>query len=111
MEVGEADATIRGNVGWRATMPTIRDASIEFDMVWDTDDDDIGPLRLAFLNRTSIEFAVMDRPINQSGAQGLRVICMITQFNRNEGLEEVITVSIVAKPTYTTDAPSWLIVP
>ena len=40
LEAGEADVTTRGNAGWRATVATLKDGSIEFDMVWDTADDD-----------------------------------------------------------------------
>ena len=33
---------------------------------------------------------------------------MITNFSRNEALEEAITVSVSAKVTYSTSAPTWL---
>lgn len=36
LEAGEADVTTRGNAGWRATIASLKDGSIEFDMVWDT---------------------------------------------------------------------------
>jgi hypothetical protein len=39
---GEADVTTRGNAGWRATVATLKDGSIEFEMVWDTGDADFG---------------------------------------------------------------------
>jgi len=38
LEKGEADVTTRANAGWRATVGTLKDASIEFQMVWDTVD-------------------------------------------------------------------------
>ena len=38
LETGEADVTTRGNQGWRATVATLKDGSIEFEMVWDTSD-------------------------------------------------------------------------
>jgi len=31
---GEADITTRGNSGWRATAPTLRECTVEFQMVW-----------------------------------------------------------------------------
>ncbi len=34
MEAGEADITTRGNNGWRATAPTLRECTVEFQMVW-----------------------------------------------------------------------------
>ena len=33
LEAGEADITTRGNSGWRATAPTLRECSVEFQMV------------------------------------------------------------------------------
>jgi hypothetical protein len=37
-EAGEADVTTRANSGWRATVATLKEASVEFEMVWDTAD-------------------------------------------------------------------------
>jgi hypothetical protein len=111
LEAGEADVTTRGNAGWRATVATLKDGSIEFEMVWDTADDDFAAIRDAFLNRGAIEFAVMDGDITVAGSQGLRATCMVTSFSRNEALEEAITVSVTVKPTYSVTPPSWIVVP
>jgi hypothetical protein len=114
LEAGEADVTTRGNNGWRATVATLKDASVEFDMVWDTEDEDFAAIRDAFLDREAIQFAVMDGGIAVSGSQGLKAFCMVTAFSRNEALEEALMVSVTLKPTYRTDvdeAPSWLVVP
>src|SRR5579885_1704197 len=100
LEAGEADVTTRGNAGWRATVATLKDGSIEFEMVWDTADDDFAAIRDTFLNRGAMEFAVMDGPMNVPGSQGLRATCMVTNFSRNESLEEAITVSVTVKPTF-----------
>ena len=110
LEAGEADVTTRGNNGWRATVATLKDGSIEFEMVWDSDDDDFTAIRDAFLNKTSVEMAVMDGSMATSGSQGLRASFMVTSFSRNEPLEEAITVSVTAKPTYSTNPPEWMTV-
>ena len=108
LEAGEADVTTRGNNGWRATIATLKDASIEFEMVWDSADDDFTAVRDAFLNKAALELAVMDGAMATAGSQGLRASFMITSFSRNEPLEEAITVSVAAKPTYSANPPSWL---
>jgi TP901-1 family phage major tail protein len=110
LEAGEADVTTRNSAGWRATVATLKDGSIEFEMVWDTDDDDFAAIRDAFLNHTAVEFAVMDGGITTPGSQGLRATCMVTSFSRNEALEEAITVSVTVKPTFSTTPPSWMVV-
>jgi TP901-1 family phage major tail protein len=108
LEAGEADVTTRGNNGWRATVATLKDGSIEFEMVWDSEDTDFTAIRDAFLNKTAVELAVLDGDVVDPGSQGLRASFMITSFSRNEPLEEAITVSVTAKPTYSTNPPIWM---
>lgn len=110
LEAGEADVTTRGNAGWRANIATLKDASLEFEMVWDTDDENFTAIRQAFLSSGAVEFAVMDGDIDTSGSQGLRATMSVTSFSRNEPLEEAITVSVSAKPTYAANPPSWMVV-
>ena len=111
LEASEADVTTRGNAGWRATLAALKDASIEFEMVWDTADAAFTAIKDAFFGSTSVEFAVMDGDITVTGVQGLRAEMSITNFSRSEPLEEAISVSVTAKPTYATAAPSWMTVP
>jgi hypothetical protein len=111
LEAGEADVTTRANAGWRATVATLKDGSVEFEMVWDTADDDFTAIRYAFLNHTALEFAVMDGDIATAGSQGLRAACAVTNFSRNEALEEAITVGVTVKPTFSANPPVWMTVP
>lgn len=108
LEAGEADATTRGNNGWRATMATLKDASLEFEMVWDTADANFTAIRNAFLTNTLIKLAVMTDMWAESFNHGLYAHWMITGFSRNEPLEDVITVSVTAKPTYSVNPPLWV---
>ena len=109
LEAGEADVTTRGNGGWRATIATLKDGSLEFEMVWDTADDDFTAIRTAFLTNGNVEFAVLDGPVATSGSQGLRAAMAITNFSRSEPLEEAIKVSVTAKPTYSDHPPEWMV--
>ena len=109
LEAGEADVTTRGNGGWRATIATLKDGSLEFEMVWDTADDDFTAIRTAFLTNGSVEFAVLDGPVATTGSQGLRAAMAITNFSRSEPLEEAIKVSVTAKPTYSDHPPEWMV--
>jgi hypothetical protein len=111
LETGEADATTRGNNGWRATVATLKDGSVEFDMVWDSADDDFTAIRDAFLNKTALEMAVLDGDVAAAGSQGLRASFMVTNFSRNEPLEEAITASVTVKPTYSANPPAWMTTP
>ncbi len=109
--LGEADVTTRGNAGWRATVATLKDGSIEFEMVWDSADTDFTAIRDAFLNKTAVELAVLDGDVVTTGSQGLRASFMVTSFSRNEPLEEAITVSVTMKPTYSDNPPEWMAIP
>jgi hypothetical protein len=111
LETGEADVTTRGNDGWRATVGTLKDAGIEFEMVWDTEDSNFAAFKDAFFDGTPIELLVADGNMGDAGSQGLRAVCRIITFSRSEALEEAITVSVSAKPTYSASPPEWVIGP
>jgi acetylornithine/succinyldiaminopimelate/putrescine aminotransferase len=107
LQTGEADVTTRGNSGWKATAATLKEGSIEFEMVWDTADAGFTAIKNAYFGNTLIGLAAMDGTIATNGSQGLWADCMITNFSRDEALEEAITVKVTAKPTYSTNAPHW----
>ena len=104
LETGEADVTTRGNQGWRATVGTLKEGSVEFEMVWDSDDTGFAAIKNAYFNNTPIALAILDH----ENGEGLDADFSITNFSRNEPLEEAITVSVTAKPTYSTRAPAWV---
>jgi len=111
LEKGQADVSTRGNNGWRANASTLKEGSIEFEIVWKPGDVQVGAIRDAFLNNTSMELLALDGPVATAGSQGLRATCDITSFSRNEPLEEGVTVGVVAKPTLAANPPSWFTAP
>jgi hypothetical protein len=103
LESSEADVTTRGNNGWRATVAALKDASVEFDLVWDTGNAGFTAIKNAYLNGAAIALAILD----DLDGEGLDADFSITSFSRGEPLEEAMTVSVTAKPTYSTRAPQW----
>ena len=93
LEAGEADVTTRANSGWRATAPTLRECTAEFEMVWDPTDAGFTAIKNAFLTAGLVALKILD----QDGGQGPDGDFAITSFSRNEALEEAITVSVTAK--------------
>lgn len=93
LEAGEADVTTRSNSGWRATAPTLRECTVEFEMVWDPTDTGFTAIRTAFLSSGLIALKILDK----AGGQGPDGDFAITSFTRNEPLEEALTVSVTAK--------------
>lgn len=104
LEAGEADVTTRANNGWRASAATLKEAGVEFEMVWDTADAGFTAIKNAYLGNDIIGLQVLDG----TNGQGLQADFMITGFSRSEALEEAITVSVTAKVAYSATAPSWI---
>ena len=97
LEAGEADVTTRGNSGWRAKAPTLRECTVEFEMVWKPGDSGFEAMKDAYLGGTTVELAALDGAKSASGSQGPKGSFSITAFNRKEPLEEAISVSVTAK--------------
>ena len=104
LEKGEADVTTRGNEGWRATVGTLKEGSVEFEMLWDTADAGFNAIQQAYFNDTPLAFAILD---GENG-HGLDADFAVMNFSRTEALEEAMAVSVTIKPTYSTRAPAWV---
>ena len=102
METGEADVTTRAAEGWRLTAATLKDASLEFEMVWDTADAGFKAIKNAYFNNTAIALFASDGDGN-----GLDADFVVTSFSRSEPLEEALTVSVTCTPTLVNRAPTW----
>jgi len=106
LEKAEADVTTRGANGWRQMVSTLKEGSVEFEMVWDPANAAFNAIKAAWFNNTAVALAVLD---DVAGAgQGLDADFTISNFSRNEQLEEAVTVTVTAKPTYSTRAPAWV---
>ena len=103
LETGEADITTRANNGWRATLATLKDGSIEFEMLWETGDAGFNALKTAWATGAEIALAAMDGDIETAGSEGLAGNFTVTNFSRSEPLEEGVTVSVTVKPSSQTD--------
>lgn len=103
IESGDADVTTRAAKGWRASVATLKEATLEFEMNYDTEDEDFGAVQDAFFNNTPLAFFVSD-----GAGNGLDADWVITGFNVEQPLEEATTVSVTAKPTVDTRAPQWV---
>ena len=97
MEAGDADITTRANGGWRGTAPTLRECTAEFEMLWKPSDASFTAIKNAFMTNSTIELAILDQARDIDTAQGPKGSFSITNFSRNESLEEAIVVSVTAK--------------
>lgn len=103
MEKGEADITVRGGNGWRATLGTLKEATLEFTMNLDVADADFDAFHAAFFGNTNIALAVLDAP----SGEGVLADWTVTGFSIEQPLEEAQVVNVTCKPTFITRAPVW----
>jgi hypothetical protein len=107
LETGETDVTTRGGSGWRQTAQTLKDGTVEFEMIHDPGDADFTAIKNAWLNGTNIALAVLDGASSTGGVQGLWADFQITNFSQSQPLEEAMTYSVTAKPARSSVAPEW----
>ena len=103
LESGEADVTTRATEGWKASIATLKEGSLEFGILYDTADADFQAFQSAYFSNTPLALFVSD-----GAGTGLDADFSITGFNIAQNLEEAMTVSVKAKPTASTRAPTWV---
>lgn len=97
MEAGTADITTRANQGWRATAPTLRECTLEFEMLWKPGDAGFEAIKAAYLASGEIALAALTEAHATVNSEGPVGNFSITNFSRSEPLEEGIKVSVTAK--------------
>jgi hypothetical protein len=113
LDKATADVTTRGNGGWRAMVGTLKDGSVEFEMIADPSDENYVAIRAAWLSDTPIQFAVMSGPLTSPpppGSEGLIAVFSVNNVSRAEPLEGAQMASVTMTPTYVNDVdfkPAW----
>lgn len=122
LEKDETDVTTRASGGFKEFVDGLIDATIEFNMLWDSSDADFTAIQGAFFAKTAVEFLVLDGAVVQeqngpavTGNQGLRAVCMIKSFSRSETLGEALMVDVTVRPVKNAappagGPPSWYVV-
>src|SRR5208337_2564504 len=62
LEKGDADVTTRANNGWKASVPTTKEAKLETTLIWDTTDPGFVAIQQAFFQNTAIGVMALDGP-------------------------------------------------
>lgn len=96
LEAGEADITTRDNGGFRATAPTLKECSAEWEMILRDNDSALAAIRTAWRNGTPIPLAILTDKVELDG-DGPVGDFSVTNCTRNEPLEEAITYSVSVK--------------
>ena len=102
---GEADVTTRKAKGWKLSVATLKEASLEITILYDTEDEDFLAFKEAYFSNTPISLFVTD---GDTTAHGLDADFSVTGFTVDQPLEEAVTVKVTAKPTASDRAPVWV---
>jgi hypothetical protein len=109
-EYTEADASIRGDGGLAATLTGLQKIGADFEILWKPSASEFALLLTNFLARIATEFLFLDGPVTPgTGAQGLRVTCLITKLARKEPLDNSLTADISVRRTISANATSWYV--
>ena len=96
-EAGEADVTTRANAGWRGTAATLREATLEFEMLWKLGDTGFDLFQAAYLAGTNVSMAALTGPLATANSDGPFADWSVTNFSRSEPLEEAVKASVTCK--------------
>lgn len=97
-----ADASTRAS-SYRMQVGTLKDLSVEFGMVYDTDDTDMIAFEDAFENDENVEILLLDQLISVTGARGIRLMAQVTNFGDDENLEDIGMVNVTMVPGFAPD--------
>lgn len=123
-----ADVTTRNANGWRQMVPTLKEASIDFQVLWQPDQAVFDDLLTYYISQCPMAFLILDGKLTESTAgyitawiaqtgrcsetgyviTGLFADCAITNFSRNEALEEAVVADVTIQPTVGVGIPQWV---
>jgi len=106
-EDAEADATARGNQGWRVMLQTLRSLTVEVETIWDIESAQLMKLVKAHRDRTPVRVRVLDA----TNGAGVEFLAVVTSVRRQEPLEEVVTATLTLKPAPAPTVPQWVGLP
>jgi predicted secreted protein len=89
-----ADVTTRAHAGWRTQVATLKEATIEFDMLDVVDDPSVALIRQAFFSRQQLHVLCLNGPRDEVGSWGIKSLVEVTRFNRAEQMGQAIVISV-----------------
>lgn len=96
---------------WKGNLPTLKDASLEYEILRTRLLTDHDALRDSFLNDTVIDMALADQAIATSGTEYMRADWLMAEFSRKEPLGGPVTVAIKQVPYVLNNQPGFTAVP
>lgn len=95
LSTDKADISTRAGLGWKQTVPTLKDGTITFSMLWKPADANFTAILTAWLANAELAIFALDGiKTATSGNQGPAGNFTVTNFSRNESLTEALMVDV-----------------
>lgn len=102
----EIEMNLRRNRGVKTVLSGMSDWPIEFDLAHEPAQEDFIAIRDAYLNGTTIDFAVADGNIATPGTFYVRAVCEVIEFPFSPKMKDGDVIKVKAKPSAnSTNAP------
>lgn len=106
LDADESDIGLRSQSGFWVTAAGLIKCSWEWSSIWDPSDTALIALQTNFYARTPTEFLILDEAYTITGAFGIRAMCQVFKFPRQEELSKAMMIDVSIKPTYSGHAPA-----
>jgi hypothetical protein len=93
----ETDVTTRANGGWEATVKTLKNATLTFDMMWKPGDTAFDAIQAAYLADKEVAVGSFDQAKTVTGAQGIVGTWAVTAFDKDDPLDGPQKASVTLK--------------
>lgn len=111
LEKSLADITDRRADGWRLQAGTLKEGTVDLQMIYDPADADFAQFETAFFGNGQLVLAFMDGDCTVAGTyNGLLAAFQVTSFSQPRPLEDAIIVDITLTPVLedgTDSPPQW----
>lgn len=104
-----ADVTTRGGNGFVQEAPTLKNATISFDLILDDTDTGGQSLRTAWLSSGVIGVRCLTGDDAAEASEGLVADMSVVDFTRNEGLRDAVRFSVELAPAISATAPTYVV--
>lgn len=102
----DVDDTSRTTDGWRSRLAGLAEWGADFEMVYNTANTAWQKVRQSFFNNTIIEVLILDGDILVDDNEGIRGNVFVTNFERAEPLEDVMS---NATTFVGNGTPTWVV--
>lgn len=104
-QAATADCTTRANNGWRIKGQTLKELTVDIEMMFKVNDPFYTALKAAYFGNGEIHLAFLTGARELEGSEGPKCNFIVSKFDVKEELEDAIKISATVEPSST---PQWI---